>query len=914
MTLPLHNRRRVARPRPGRDRRGPSRGPRARPRAPRPRDGAPPARPRARRADEDRERLGRDPLRRASRANARQPGRRPGREPRLRQLGGADEPVAGRRRGRGGPHARGPATPTSPGLLKFGHSDVRNVLERASARETAARVAAGALAKELLRAFGVSVHSHVVQIGSVRGPGARRPRAPRTSPAWTTRRSAASTRRRARRWWPRSTACGRRTRASAGSSRCGPSALVPGLGSHTSWEERLDARLAQALVSIQAVKGVSVGEAWEVAGRPGSESHDEIFWSEERGWHRETNRAGGVEGGMSNGEPLFVRAALKPISTLTKPLRSVDTETKEPAEALRERTDSTVVPAAARGGRGDDRPGAGALLPGEVRRRPHRRRARRPGRLPGADRVAALEGHDAGRSAPAARRPAIVFIGFMGAGKTAAANAARAAGLEAIEADELLEGELGMPIAGFFGQSRRGGVPEPRVRRGGAAARGRRRRRDRARRRGGVLGAGPRSARPPRRRLAPGLRRGGVAAGRGQRPAAGPGPGQLRGAARRARADLRGARRRDPAPRRRGDGRAGAARAARAARAAARDADGLGGQRVGRVPGLRRRGPARRRAGGRSQGRRFCVTDTTVAGLYGECGRAARGAGRGRARASAPRRSPRPSACCASWRSSGCRAPTTWWRSAAAWSATSPASARRPTSAESRWCRCRPRCVAQVDSAYGGKTGVDLPEAKNYVGAYHLPSAVIADTATLATLPAEELAAGFVEVVKTALIAGGWLWERGAGARRTRSGGARRRRSSPARAPSSRSSPPTSATAAAGRCSTWATPSVTRSRRRAATSATATARRWGSGCWRRFGSRARTSSATRSRDLLDRHGLPTRLDPAIDVEAVLAAVGARQEAHRRRASASCSWSEPGEPAIGQRVDPDSVRAAVEELR
>jgi len=122
--------------------------------------------------------------------------------------------------------------------------------------------------------------------------------------------------------------------------------LLPGIGSYTSWEERLDGRLAQALVSIQAVKGVSVGEAWEVAGRPGSESHDEIFFSEERGWNRETNRAGGVEGGMSNGEPLVVRAALKPISTLTKPLRSVDTETKQPAQALRERTDSTVVPAA----------------------------------------------------------------------------------------------------------------------------------------------------------------------------------------------------------------------------------------------------------------------------------------------------------------------------------------------------------------------------------------------------------------------------------------------------------------------------------------------------------------------------------------------------------------------------------------
>ena len=122
--------------------------------------------------------------------------------------------------------------------------------------------------------------------------------------------------------------------------------LVPGLGSHVAWDERLDGRLAQAVVSIQAVKGVSVGEAWEVAASPGSESHDEIFWNEERGYHRETNRAGGVEGGMSNGEPLVVRGALKPISTLTKPLRSVDTETKEPAQAMRERTDSTVVPAA----------------------------------------------------------------------------------------------------------------------------------------------------------------------------------------------------------------------------------------------------------------------------------------------------------------------------------------------------------------------------------------------------------------------------------------------------------------------------------------------------------------------------------------------------------------------------------------
>jgi chorismate synthase len=123
--------------------------------------------------------------------------------------------------------------------------------------------------------------------------------------------------------------------------------LVPGLGGHISWEDRLDGRLAQAICSIQSIKGVSIGQAWDVAGRPGSEAHDEIFYSEERGYYRETNHAGGLEGGMTNGMPLSVRAAIKPISTMTKPLRSVDTVTKEPAKAHKERTDSTVVPAAA---------------------------------------------------------------------------------------------------------------------------------------------------------------------------------------------------------------------------------------------------------------------------------------------------------------------------------------------------------------------------------------------------------------------------------------------------------------------------------------------------------------------------------------------------------------------------------------
>jgi chorismate synthase len=243
-------------------------------------------------------------------------------------------------------HTPRPGHADLAGLLKYGHSDVRNVLERASARETAARVAAGAVARELLRAVGVSVHSHVLQIGSVRAPeppdlGPGDFEGVDESPVRCLDAAAGEA------MVAEIDRLRKANESLGGIFEVRAFGLVPGIGSHVSWEERLDARLAQAIVSIQAVKGASVGEAWEVAGLPGSESHDEIFFSEERGWHRESNRAGGVEGGMSNGEPLVVRGALKPISTLTKPLRSVDTETKEPAQALRERTDSTVVPAAA---------------------------------------------------------------------------------------------------------------------------------------------------------------------------------------------------------------------------------------------------------------------------------------------------------------------------------------------------------------------------------------------------------------------------------------------------------------------------------------------------------------------------------------------------------------------------------------
>jgi chorismate synthase len=232
------------------------------------------------------------------------------------------------------------------GLHKYGFTDVRNVLERASARETAARVAAGSLAKGFLSALGVSVHSHVTQIASVSAPRGD-DLAPEDfagvddSPVRCLDEATSAA------MVEEIDRLRKQNESLGGKFEVRAFGLVPGLGSYVGWDRKLDGRLAQAVCSIQSVKGVSLGEAWDVAGRPGSEAHDEIFHSAERGWHRETNRAGGLEGGMTNGEPLVVQAAIKPISTMTQPLRSVDTETKQPAQAMRERTDSTVVPAAA---------------------------------------------------------------------------------------------------------------------------------------------------------------------------------------------------------------------------------------------------------------------------------------------------------------------------------------------------------------------------------------------------------------------------------------------------------------------------------------------------------------------------------------------------------------------------------------
>jgi chorismate synthase len=231
------------------------------------------------------------------------------------------------------------------GTQKYGLADVRDILERASARETAARVAGGAVAKAFLKALDVHVFSHVIQITSVEAPR-RLDLTPQDfetvdespvrclDPDATNAMVAEIDRLR------------KANESLGGVFEVRAFGLVPGLGSHVSWEERLDGRLAQAVLSIQAIKAVSIGDGIEVAGLPGSQAHDEIFYDDERGYYRETNRAGGLEGGMTTGAPLIVRGSMKPLPTLTKPLRSVDIATHAPAEALRERTDSCTVPAA----------------------------------------------------------------------------------------------------------------------------------------------------------------------------------------------------------------------------------------------------------------------------------------------------------------------------------------------------------------------------------------------------------------------------------------------------------------------------------------------------------------------------------------------------------------------------------------
>jgi len=231
------------------------------------------------------------------------------------------------------------------GGLKYDARDLRNVLERASARETAARVACGALAKQLLSNFGVEIRSHVIQLGGI----PERPleltfdqiaAIPEDAPLRCADEAAQQ----------RMVELIDQTK-SAGDTLGGvfevvARGVVPGLGSHTAWDLKLDGRLAQAVMSIPAVKAVAIGAGAEASSLPGSEVHDEISYNDEtKEFIRATNRAGGLEGGVTNGEELRVRGHLKPISTLRRALRSVDIDTKQEERAAFERSDITVVPA-----------------------------------------------------------------------------------------------------------------------------------------------------------------------------------------------------------------------------------------------------------------------------------------------------------------------------------------------------------------------------------------------------------------------------------------------------------------------------------------------------------------------------------------------------------------------------------------
>jgi len=196
---------------------------------------------------------------------------------------------------------------------------VRDALERASARHTAVIVAAGAVAKALLAAIGIAVEGSVLEVGGARGDDAIRAAIDAARADRDTLGGIVEVRARG---------------------------VPPGLGSYATKDERLDARLAATLLGTQAVKGVEIGDGFALAGLRGSDAHDEIF-RDERGFHRETNRAGGLEAGVSNGEEIVVRAAMKPLPTLMRPLRSVDLETGEPAQALVERSDVCAIEALA---------------------------------------------------------------------------------------------------------------------------------------------------------------------------------------------------------------------------------------------------------------------------------------------------------------------------------------------------------------------------------------------------------------------------------------------------------------------------------------------------------------------------------------------------------------------------------------
>lgn len=234
------------------------------------------------------------------------------------------------------------------GAIKYGHRDIRNILERSSARETTIRVAIGAIAKALLSEVGIEIAGHVAMIGGVTSQAD-----PANFSMEEIRRISESSPVRCLDPEAEKEMIARIDEAKENGDTVGGiveviAADVPiGLGSHVQWDRKLDGRLAQAVMSIQAFKGVEIGIGFEAARLPGSKVHDEILHTAEKGFYRRTNRAGGIEGGMSTGMPILVRGVMKPIPTLYKPLQSVDILTKEPFAASVERSDACAVPAAA---------------------------------------------------------------------------------------------------------------------------------------------------------------------------------------------------------------------------------------------------------------------------------------------------------------------------------------------------------------------------------------------------------------------------------------------------------------------------------------------------------------------------------------------------------------------------------------
>jgi chorismate synthase len=231
------------------------------------------------------------------------------------------------------------------GGLKYNHRDLRNILERASARETTVRVAAGAVAKKFLKSFHIDVQSHVAQLGAILSK--KRPSNYDGLNGLADRSSVRMLEKSAEK-----SAMALIDKAKANGDTLGGifeviiTGVPVGLGSHVQWDRKLDGRIAQALMSMQAIKGVEIGTGFGNAVQFGSKVHDEIAYKKGKGFYHLTNRAGGIEGGMSNGEPIVIRVAKKPIATLKKPLRSVDIETKQEIKAAYERSDVCALPAA----------------------------------------------------------------------------------------------------------------------------------------------------------------------------------------------------------------------------------------------------------------------------------------------------------------------------------------------------------------------------------------------------------------------------------------------------------------------------------------------------------------------------------------------------------------------------------------